>query len=113
MGGFLIRMLITAIGLWIAEAIVPGMEIRSLEALLTTAFLVGVVNAVVRPVIILVTIPLTVLSLGIFLLVINAAILWFVAWLLPGFVLSGFFSAVVGSFIVSAISWFASRYIGS
>jgi putative membrane protein len=113
MGKFLIRLLVTAAGLWIAEAVVPRMEIRSLGTLLIAAFLVGFVNAVVRPVIILVTIPLTVLSMGIFLLVINAAILWFVAWLLPGFVLGGFFSALMGSFVVSAISWLASRYIKS
>jgi putative membrane protein len=113
MGGFLLRMLITSAGLWVAEAVVPRMEIRSLGTLLIAAFLVGLVNAVVRPVIILVTLPITVLSMGIFLLVINAAILWFVAWLLPGFVLGGFFPALVGSFIVSAISWLASRYVGS
>ena len=109
---FLVRLLITALALWVASALVPGMEIRGIGTLLAAAILLGLVNAVVRPVLVVLTLPITVLTLGIFLLVINAAMLGLVAWLLPGFVLGGFFPALFGSLIVSLISWCASRYVG-
>ena len=112
MGAFLVRMLISAAGLWIASVLVPGMDISGMGTLLAAAFLLGLVNALVRPVLIFFTLPLTILTLGLFLLVINAAMLGLVAWLLPGFVLGGFFPALFGSLIVSLISWCASRYVG-
>jgi putative membrane protein len=112
MPGFVIRMLITALGLWVASAVVPGIEIRGLGTLLGSALLLGVVNAVVRPVIILLTLPITILTLGIFLLVINAAMLALVASLFSRFVVSGLFPAILGSVIVSLVSWFASSWIG-
>lgn len=113
MPGFLIRMLITALGLWIAQAIIPGVEFADTGTLLLAAFLLGLVNAVVRPLIILLTLPITVLSLGLFLLVINAMMLSLVAALLQGFVLRGFFSALFGALVVSITSWVAAWYIGS
>lgn len=113
MSGFLIRLLITALGLWVAQAIVPGMEIQGFGTLLAAALLLGIVNAFVRPLIILLTLPITVLSLGLFLLVVNAAMLGLVAAFLDGFVVRGFFSALLGSIVVSITSWIASWYIGS
>ena len=112
MQGFLVRMLITALGLWVASAIVPGMEIRGIGTLLGSAVLLGVVNAVIRPLIVLLTLPITILTLGVFLLVINAAMLGLVASLFDGFTLHGFWAAVFGSVIVSLVSWFASSFIG-
>ena len=112
MSGFLVRLLITALGLWVAQAIVPGMEIRGVGTLFAAALLLGIVNAVVRPLIILLTLPITVLSLGLFLLVVNAAMLAIVAALLDGFVLRGFFPALLGSLVISITSWIAAWYIG-
>jgi putative membrane protein len=112
MAGFLIRMLITSLGLWVASAIVPGLEIQGFGTLLGSAILLGLVNAVVRPVIILLTLPITIVTLGVFLLVINAAMLGLVASLLKSFAIQGFFSALLGSVIVSLVSWFASWFIG-
>jgi len=112
MPGLLIRMLISAMGLWIASELVPGMEITGMGTLVAAAFLLGIVNAVVRPLIVILTFPITIVTLGLFLLVINAAMLGLVAWLLDGFMLSGFFSAIAGSLVVSATGWFASWYIG-
>jgi len=112
MPGFLIRMFISAMGLWIASELVPGMEITGMGTLVAAAFLLGIVNAVVRPLIVILTFPITIVTLGLFLLVINAAMLGLVAWLLDGFMLSGFFSAIAGSLVVSATGWFASWYIG-
>ncbi|MGH7381246.1 MAG: phage holin family protein [Candidatus Methylomirabilales bacterium] len=112
MPGFLIRMVISAMGLWIASELVPGMEITGMGTLVAAAFLLGIVNAVVRPLILILTFPITIVTLGLFLLVINAAMLGLVAWLLDGFMLDGFLAAVAGSLVVSATGWFASWYIG-
>lgn len=112
MPGFLIRMLITAAGLWVASAIVPGLHIEGAGTLIAAALLLGLVNAVVRPLVILLTLPITLLTLGLFLLVINAMMLWIVASLLDGFALAGFLPAVLGSIVVSLTGWVASWYVG-
>jgi putative membrane protein len=98
--------------LWIASAIVPGMRIEGAATLVLAAILLGVVNAVVRPVAILLTLPLTIVTLGLFLLVVNAAMLGLVAALLERFTLSGLLPAVAGSIVVSATGWLASWYVG-
>lgn len=112
MAGFLIRMLITAAGLALAAYLVPGIEIEGGGTLLVAALLLGLVNAFVRPLVILFTLPLTLATLGLFLLVINAGMLGLVAWLLADFSVGGFFSALLGSLVVSFTSWLASQYIG-
>lgn len=113
MSGFLLRALISAIGLWVASALVPGMQIDGAANFILAGILLGAVNALVRPVVILLTLPATVLSLGLFLLVINAAMLALVAALLDGFVLQGFGSALLGSLLVSVVSWIVSVNIGA
>ena len=110
--GFFVRMLISAIGLWLASRIVPGVEITATGTLLFAALLLGVVNAVVRPVVVLLTLPITVVTLGLFLWVVNAAMLGIVAWLLSGFEIAGLGSALLASAIVSITSWLASWYVG-
>lgn len=110
--GFLARMLISAMGLWLASRIVPGVEITATGTLLFAALLLGIVNAVVRPVVILLTLPITVLTLGLFLWVVNAAMLGVVAWLLSGFRIAGLGSALLAAAIVSITGWLASWYIG-
>jgi len=112
MAGFLLRMLVTSLGLWVASRVVPGIEISGFGTLLGSAFLLGFVNAVVRPLLVLLTLPITIMTLGIFLLVINAAMLGLVASLFDNFVINGLFSAILGSVIVSLVSWFASWFIG-
>ena len=112
MTGFLIRLGISALGLWLASAIVPGIRIEGLSTLVLAALLLGVVNAVVRPLLVLLTLPFTILTLGLFLLVVNAAMLGLVAVLLDNFSISGFFAAVLGSIVVSLTSWVAAWNIG-
>lgn len=112
MKGFVIRMLVTAVGLWIASLVVRSMEFTGFGWLIGAALLLGVVNAVVRPLILLLTLPITILTLGLFLLVVNAAMLGLVAAILPGFTLGGFLPAVSGSIIVSLTSWLSSWFIG-
>lgn len=113
MVGFLLRAAITALGLWVASEIFPGLEFESPAKLAVAAILLGVVNAFVRPLAFILTLPLTVLTLGFFLLVLNAAMVGLVAWIVPGFEISGFWTAVGAALIVSLVSWAASSAIGS
>jgi putative membrane protein len=113
MTGFLIRWAVSALSLWVAQAIVPGMLIQGAGTLAIAALLLGFVNAVVRPLLIFFTLPITVLTLGLFLLVINAAMLGLVAALLDSFTISGFWSALGGAIVVSLVSWLVSSTIGS
>ena len=94
-------MAIVALGLWLATQILPGLHFDSAGTLLAAALLLGIVNAIVRPIAVVLTLPLTLLTLGLFLLVINAAMLGLVALLLGGFQISGFWTALGGSLIVS------------
>lgn len=112
MRGLIIRMLITAGGLWLASALVPGVVIEGAGTLLLAALLLGLVNAIVRPIVVLLTLPITIVTLGLFLLVINAAMFGLVAALLDKFYVSGFFAALLGAIIVSLTSMVASWYVG-
>lgn len=112
MMGFLLRLLISALGLWLASELVTGIEVRGAWTLLGAALLLGIVNAIVRPVLILLTLPATLVTLGLFLLVINAAMLGLVAWMFDGFSISGFWAAFFGALVVSVTGWLASSFIG-
>lgn len=112
MAGFVLRLLIVALGLWLASEWVPGIEVKGVGTLLGAALLLGIVNAVVRPVLIILTLPATVLTLGLFLLVINAAMLGLVAWMFDNFTIAGFWPALFGSIVVSVTGWLASYFIG-
>ena len=112
MRGFLVRLLITALGLWIADQLLPGIVFTSTGALIVSALLLGVVNAVIRPILLILTLPLTVLTLGLFILVVNGISLALVAWLVPGFQIAGLASATLGAIIVGLTSWVASAFVG-
>ena len=112
MTGFLVRLAISAFGLWVAAKIVPGMHFDGAATLVVAAFLQGLVNAVVRPVLVLLTLPLTILTLGLFLLVVNGITLGIVAWLLPGFELRGLGAAILGAIVSGIAGWFASSLVG-
>jgi putative membrane protein len=99
--------------MWMASAIVTGMNFDTGLTLLWAALWLGIVNALIRPILILLTLPLTLLTLGLFLLFINAAMLGLVASFLDGFSLSGFWSALFGAILVSIFSGLASNFIGS
>ena len=110
--GFLARLLIVALALWLASEWVPGIEIRGAWTLLGAALLLGLVNAIVRPLLVLLTLPFTLITLGLFLLVINAAMLGLVAWAFDDFSIAGFWPALFGAIVVSVIGWVASALIG-
>lgn len=106
--GFLARLFITAFALWVATEVVPGVEVRGLGTLLLAALVFGLVNAVVRPVAVLLSLPLTLVTLGAFLLVVNAAMLGLTAAVLPGFAVAGFWPALFGALVVAVVSWAAA-----
>src|SRR5690348_12153050 len=113
MAGFILRGLIAALGLWAATEMLDGITIDSPTTLILAGLLLGVVNAIVRPFALLLALPALLLTLGLFLLVVNAAMLGLVALMLPGFHIAGFWSAVGGALIVSIVSWIGSWFIGS
>ena len=105
MRGFLIRAAVVALGLWLASQIVPGVEIRSTGALIAAALLLGIVNAFVRPILMLLALPLLIFTLGLFTLVINALLLYFVGVLMgPHFQVDSFGFAFLGALIISIVS---------
>ncbi|HXY96729.1 MAG TPA: phage holin family protein [Steroidobacteraceae bacterium] len=113
MTGFLLRALLAACGLYLATRWVPGVRIDNLETLLLAGLLLGVVNAVVRPIAFVLTLPITIVTLGLFLLVLNAAMVALVAWILPGFHLYGGFKAALLTWIIVWLTgWLGSALIG-
>jgi putative membrane protein len=111
--GFVLRALISAIGFWIATRWVSGIRIDNAGTLVLAGLLLGVVNAIVRPILIVLTLPITILSLGFFLLVVNAAMVALVAWMLPGFhIYGGFWSSFATALVVWIIGWLATWLIG-
>jgi putative membrane protein len=113
MVGFLLRAAITALGLWVASELLKGLYFESTAKLVVAAILLGIVNAFVRPLAFILTLPITIVTLGLFLLVLNAGMVALVAWLVPGFQIAGFWTAVGAALIVSVVSWAASSVIGS
>lgn len=111
--GFIFRAVIAALGLWLATSWVSGIYINSAGTLVLAGLLLGLVNAVVRPIAVILTFPFTILTLGLFLLVINGAMLGIVAALLPGFRIDGFWAAVLAALIVSITGWIGSALFGS
>lgn len=112
--GFVFRAVIAALGLWLATRLLaPQLEIDSPTTLVLAGLLLGVVNAFVRPLAVVVTFPMTVLTLGLFLLVVNAAMLGLVALFLPGFRIEGFWTALLASIVVSLTGWVGSWFIGA
>jgi putative membrane protein len=82
-------------------------------AALVAAFLLGIVNAIIKPILVFLTFPITILTLGLFLLVINGLMLWLVSALVKGFYVNGFWGAVFGSILISLVSWILSRVLPS
>jgi len=112
MAGIILRTLISMLGLYLASVLIPGVQIVGTGTFILAALLLGLVNGFVRPVAFLLTLPLTIVTLGLFLLVLNAAMFGLVAAMLDSFSVAGFGSAILGALIVSITSTIASWYIG-
>lgn len=108
----LLRTLFGMAGLWLAQRFVPGIDFKDTQSLVVAALLLGVVNAIVRPVVFFFTLPITLITLGLFLLVVNAGMLSLTAWLMDGFTVAGFWPALFGALVVGVVSWFGHMLIG-
>jgi putative membrane protein len=102
---FLVHWAIVAAALWLAAYLIPGVVVSSVQSLLIAALVLGLVNALVRPVLTILTLPITIITLGLFYLVVNGVAFALAASLVPGFELAGFGSAILGALLVSIISW--------
>lgn len=109
---FLLRAVIAACGLWLASQIVHGVSYDNFTTLAIAGLLLGVANAVVRPILTVITFPITIITLGLFLIVVNAAMVGLVALLLDGFTVDGFWPAVWTTLIVGLTGWVGSWFIG-
>ena len=110
MTAFVIRWLITAVAVMVAEKIVPGIEYNSAGALLGASLLLGIINAFVRPILLLLSLPWIILTMGLFIFVINALLLMLVSKIVPPFSVDGFWSAFFGSIVISLVSWALSSF---
>ena len=110
--GFIIRAALVALGLWLASIIVPGVEMASIGSLIWAALLLGIVNAIVRPILVVLTFPITVITLGLFLLVINGLMIKLVTLFVAGFIVHGLMSAILCALVLSLTSWVVSWFIG-
>jgi putative membrane protein len=110
-GNLLLVWLINALALLALPYLVPSVQVESFYTALIAAFILGLVNTLIRPLIVLLTLPVTVLTLGLFVFVINALLFWFVASFVKGFHVAGFWSALFGWIVYALISWAASALV--
>ena len=113
MVGFLLRAAISALGLWVANQLLQGLHFTAPTDLLLAALFFAVAVLYSSPLAFILTLPITIVTLGLFLLVLNAGMVALVAWVVPGFTVAGFWTAVGAAIIVSIVSWAASGLIGS
>jgi len=102
---FLIRLVVNAAAVFLAANLVPGIAVSSFGVALLAGLILGLVNAVIKPVLFVLTLPFTIVTLGLFIFIVNAICLALVAWLVPGFTISSFWSALVGAIVISLVSW--------
>jgi len=111
MGGFLIHAVVLAVAIWVTAQVVSGVTVASWGALAIAALVLAIVNAIVRPILVILTLPITVLTLGLFYLVINGAAFGLAAALVPGFQVASWTSAILGALLTSLVSWFLGIFV--
>jgi len=109
MSKYIIRFLAVVAGLFLAEHFIPGVSLDGLYTATIVAILLGVVNIIIRPILVVLTLPITILTLGLFLFVVNGLLFWFVGSFVEGFDVAGFVPALLGSLTVSLTSWVANK----
>ncbi|WP_454761259.1 phage holin family protein [Caulobacter segnis] len=109
---FILRILIAAAGLWLSDRLITGVVVQGVTTLLLAGLLLGVVNAIVRPVVTVLTFPLTLLTLGLFLLVVNAAMIGLVSLIVPGMQVHGLWAGVQAAIVTGVVSWIGQVLLG-
>lgn len=108
---FIVQALVTMLGLWLAANLIPGVAFTSTGSLIAAAVILGIVNAIVRPILVVITFPITVITLGLFLLVVNAAMIGLTASFLGGFVVDGLMPGIGAAIVTGIVSWLAGAFI--
>ena len=108
---FIVQALVTMVGLWLADYLITGVEFLSTGSLIAAAIILGIVNAFVRPILVVVTFPITVITLGLFLLVVNAAMIGLTSMFLGGFVVGGLWPGIGAAIVTGIVSWIAGAFI--
>lgn len=109
--GFVLRTLVNAGAIYVVAMVLPGIGVSSLWAALAAGLVLGLINAVVRPVLLVLTFPVTLLTLGLFLLVLNGFCLWLTSAIVDGLQIAGFWWAVLGALLVSVVSWVLTAFV--
>jgi putative membrane protein len=109
--GFVIRILANALAILLAAYVVPGIRVDGFMSALLAGVVLGLVNAIIRPILVFLTFPITLLTLGLFLLVLNALCFWFAAAVVGGVHVTGFLPAFLGALIVSLVSWLVTAFV--
>lgn len=108
---FLVRLIVNAAAVFLAANLVPGIAVTGFGVALLAGLLLGFVNAIIKPILFVLTLPFTILTLGLFIFVVNAICLALVAWLVPGFTISGFWPALFGAIVISLVSWLLNAIV--
>ena len=108
---FLLRLLLNGVAVFLAAQLIPGITVAGPGAAIVAGIALGLINAIVRPVLILLTLPVTLVTLGLFIFVVNAICLALAAWFVPGFTISGFIPALLGALVITIISWLLSALL--
>ncbi|MGF7089342.1 putative membrane protein [Kroppenstedtia sanguinis] len=103
--GMIIRLLLNALAVLLAAQLIPQIEVEGFGTALLVALVLGMINTFIRPVIVFLTLPISFITLGLFIFVLNALLFWVTGMLVPGFTVGGFIGALLGSILVSVISW--------
>lgn len=111
MGGFLFRWAVGALALWLTSEVISGISVEGVASLLVAALVLGILNAVLRPLLLVVTFPINLLTLGLFTFVINGAMLKLTSGVVRGFHVEGFWSAVIGALLLSCFSFLLNLFI--
>ena len=111
MNGLLVRWLLLTISIIVTSYLVDGIHVTSFFAAFFAAAVLGILNALFRPILIIITLPINILTLGLFTFVINALLLKMASGVVPGFYVEGFWSAVFGSLIISLVSWLLNSFV--
>lgn len=107
----LLRWVINALTILILPYVIPGFGVNSFYTALIVALVLGILNALVRPILVILTLPINIVTLGLFVLVINAFLIWFVSTFIKGFYISGFWPAFVAGLILTLVSWISNNSI--
>lgn len=109
--GIITKLLLTVLTLLLVSRYVPGIEVSGFYIALIVSVVLGLINLILRPILVLLTLPITLLTLGLFTFVINAGLFWFVSTFVDGFTVDGFIPAFIGAFAIAAMHWLAEKFV--